>query len=84
MPDYVAVLRQRWQDACVLPDSAKLIEKETDLSSLLQEENKGEQLKKLYDYDKFVAESDGIYRQWWIVWKRGLCAYSEASALDRG
>jgi hypothetical protein len=70
MPDYEAVLRQRWQDACVLPDTAKQIEKEADLSSLLQEGNKGEHLKKLYNYDKFIVESDRIYRQWWIMGKR--------------
>jgi len=65
------VLRQqRWQDACVLTDTAKQIEKEADLSSLLREGNKGKQLKKLYDYDTFIAESDRIYRQWWIMWKR--------------
>ncbi len=71
LSDYVAVLRQqRWQDACVLTDTAKQIEKEADLSSLLREGNKGKQLKKLYDYDTFIAESDRIYRQWWIMWKR--------------
>jgi hypothetical protein len=65
------VLRQqRWQHARVLPDTAKQIEKEADRSGLLQEGNKGEQLKKLYNYDKFIAESDRIYRQWWIMWKR--------------
>jgi len=26
--------------------------------------------KKLYDYDKLIAESDGLYRQWWELWKR--------------
>jgi len=25
---------------------------------------------KLYDYDKLIAESDGLYRQWWVMWKR--------------
>jgi len=29
-----------------------------------------EQPKKLYDYDKLIAESDGLYRQWWEMWKR--------------
>jgi hypothetical protein len=23
----------------------------------------------MYDYDKLVAESTGLYRQWWIMWK---------------
>ena len=23
-----------------------------------------------FDYDKLIAESDGLYRQWWILWKR--------------
>jgi len=23
-----------------------------------------------FDYDKLIAESDGLYRQWWEMWKR--------------
>ncbi len=26
--------------------------------------------KRLYDYDKLIAECDGLYRQWLIMWKR--------------
>jgi hypothetical protein len=31
------------------------------------EEN--EKPKSLDDYDKLIAESDGLYRQWWMLWK---------------
>ena len=24
----------------------------------------------LLDIDKLIAESEGLYRQWWIMWKR--------------
>ncbi len=30
------------------------------------EENKHPKL----DYDKLIAESDGLYREWWLLWKR--------------
>ncbi len=23
----------------------------------------------LYDYDKLIAESTGLYRDWWVMWK---------------
>src|SRR6266699_1414835 len=23
-----------------------------------------------YDYDKLIAESTGLYKDWWIMWKR--------------
>jgi hypothetical protein len=28
-----------------------------------------EQPKPLYDYDKLIAESTGLYRDWWVIWK---------------
>ena len=53
----------------MLPDNAKQIEKEAELSSLLKEGNKDKHLEKLHDYDKCIAECDWIYRRWWIMWK---------------
>jgi hypothetical protein len=25
---------------------------------------------RLYDYNKLIAESTGLYKDWWILWKR--------------
>ena len=25
---------------------------------------------KKFDYDKLIAESTGLYREWWVMWKR--------------
>jgi hypothetical protein len=31
--------------------------------------DKKELPKQLYAYDKLIAESDGLYRMWWMLWK---------------